>query len=932
MQTNKLFFPVALGIAVLVAACGSGGDDEEEGPGFDPSLPTTTTKYTVVFSAEQVVSGTPAPAGVTATANLQTQSGNDFTASGTITISGASASSVNIHAGFVGESGPAIFSLTGSGSNWSIPAGTEIDPDERNLLEAANLYVLVETPQGRLRAQILSPGWDFAIVDLAADGTVPASGSSATAKSGFMYNTLSSDYRVRIATTGLGDAMSASIRSAIAGTRGEVFAALELSAGTSGLWGSADINDPNFGPRLNNSGLTLLDQGALYLSVETPAAPEGAVRGQILLDSITVATTELSDAEVVSSVTVDSNASATATLTYNTDTSTFGMGLSTSLDNAISVSVHQAPVGENGTFLYSLTPDTGLPGNWALDPTVLSESAASALVADELYVLVTTPDFPEGELRAQLSLTPVDDLGKVTAVIDPSSTQSQPMDAFGGDLSMTTAQGAQVVATIPRFAVAESTAFSITDITSVEGLPANARMLAAVQMGPAEVSFAHPVVMSFDVTGMRTPGTILVAFKTSNSGENLRLIPLRDSTEVLGFASTALEGTQVSVGVQSFSNIGLMEFVEEEAPGLMRQLIRQRENFEFTDEFIERLMSVLLDKNISRIDKDDRTLKRLAELIRDRRSEISEWMEEFKNRPELTADNFVEYGEYLFATILINEMDDSFNPNRIATSRAEIDAAHQEILELGEVYGAGLHLQCFKDPESVEGILGVVALGYALRVADEVLKQNPEIGFDEIFRVAEELSECFSPRILRAFFESFDVESGDEIKGTATDLLRAVTDNVNSTYEGFPMSDMPTELIFIEPQLQSLDPLTIGFKEVTERLNGLFVDHTRIIIEGFDENETRGTLELSEETSFPVASSQEQIDDGERPVVTHQVSSILSGPIGITPTSLAIQYGFDTTETSDGILVNQTVTNTGQALLIKEFTPRSFAAEIELYD
>lgn len=931
MQTKKLSFPVVLGIAALIAACSSGGD-EEEGVGFDPTLPTITTTYTVPFSAEQVVSGTPAPASVTATANLQTQSGNDFTASGTVTISGASASSVNIHAGAVGEAGPAIFSLTGSGSNWSIPAGTGIDPDERNLLEAANLYVLVETPQGRLRAQILSEGWEFVIVDLTADGTVPASGSAATAKAGFMYNTLSSDYRTRIATTGLGDAMSASMRSGIAGTRGGVLVALEPSAGTAGLWGSGDINNPNFGPRLNSSGLTLLDQGALYLSVETPAAPEGAVRGQIVRDSVIVASTALSDAEVVSSTTVDSEGSATATLTYNTQTSTFGLGLDTSLENAISVSVHQAAVGENGAFLYSLTPDSSLPGNWALNPTVLSESVASALETDELYVSVATADFPEGELRAQLSLSPVEDFGKVTAVVDPSSTQSQPVDAFGGDLSMTTGQGAQVMATIPRFAVAGATAFSMTDITSVEGLPANGKMLAAVQMGPAEVPFAHPVNLRFDVTGMRTPGTILVAFKTTNDGENLRLIPVRDSAEVLGFASTALDGTQVSVGVQSFSNIGLMEFVEEEAPGLMRQLIRQRENFEFTDEFMDRLLSVLLDKNISRIDKDDRTQKRFAELVRERRSQISGWMEEFKNRPELTADDFIEYGEYLFVTILINELDDSRNSSRIATSREEIDAAHEEVIELGEVYGAGLHLQCFKDPESVEGILGVVALGYALRVADDVLEQDPEIGLEEIFRVAEELSECFSPRIIRAYFESFDVEPVDVMIGTATDLLRAITNNVDSSYEGFPQSDTTTELIFTEPELQSLDPLTIEFKEVTERLNGLFTDQARVIIEDFDEDWTRGVLELTEETSFPVASSQEEIDDGERPVVTHDVSSVLSGPIFISPTMLVFEYGFDTTETSNGILTNQTITFTGDAVVVKEFTPRSFAAEIDLYE
>lgn len=436
--------------------------------------------------------------------------------------------------------------------------------------------------------------------------------------------------------------------------------------------------------------------------------------------------------------------------------------------------------------------------------------------------------------------------------------------------------------------------------------------------------------MDFDVTGMRTPGSILVGFRTDNDGGNFRLIPLRDSNGVRGFAGTARQGTQVSLGVNGFSNIGLLEFIGEETPGLIRQLLRQRSEFELSTDFTVELLNVVFGTDLSEADEDALADERFRDIIRTRRAELSQWMEAFKSRDELTGDDYIEYFDFVLATSFINSLDlDIRDPARTVTTEAEVNAAYRELLELTEVYGAGLHLQCFSDQEDAEDFLSAVAINYGLRLVVNIDRNTIEADFQDIMAVANELAECFNPYTLRAFFESFDTDD-DEFRGAATDLLQAIRNNKTGDYVGMPLSDMPTDLIFHEPEIVSRSPLTVEFREASERLNGVFFDTARIVFEDIEDGVTVGRIELAEETSFPLASSQDQIDAGELPVVTVTVSAIASGPIQIWPNGIRINYRFDTTETSNALIDNLTRQFTGAAVVGKEFTPRSFAAEIDL--
>ena len=407
MPTRHLTVLNSLACLFLVAACGGGGGGgAEDGP--DPDIPITTTVYTVGFSASQIIDGAAAPDTITATANLSVARGDGTFASGTVTVNGVAATSVTINVGYAGESGPIAVVLTNSGGgSWAVPAGTEIDDQEFFRLDAAGYYVAIETPQGRLRGQIVPPNWVGTIVPLDDEQVVPAAMSTGSAIAGFTLDPRTGRLRLRITLTGVPAATSAGLRSAISGARGDVVIPLEQSTSDPNVWGTRDINDPNADDILTPAGLDLLLSGELYFSVETAANPTGELRGQIFDETVTVTETVLTAGEVVTSgAPVDTGAEGTATLTWNGAVNRLGVAVNTDINNAVSVAVYQGAPGENGALVLTLSADVMLTGNWVVRPTEVATEIAEALEAGNLYVSIVTVANPEGELRGQLSLDP----------------------------------------------------------------------------------------------------------------------------------------------------------------------------------------------------------------------------------------------------------------------------------------------------------------------------------------------------------------------------------------------------------------------------------------------------------------------------------------------------------------------------------------------
>lgn len=391
-----------LACVLLIAACGGGGEDGDGGTG--PGIPVTTTDYTVYFSADQLVDGTAVPGSVTATASLTSARSDDIVATGSVTVSGATATAVTVNVGYAGENGPVALALANSGGNtWQLPSGTELDDNEYSRLGLAGYYVSIQTAQGELRGQILPPGWVAVVFDMDASGVVPSAISTGSAKAGFAFNPTTGQARARITVTGISDAISASIRNAIAGARGNVVIGLEQDATRPNVWGTIDINSPNSGNRLGTTGLDYLMSGRLYFSLETASNMEGELRAQILDESSGVLDIHLTDTEVVTAGSpVVSDATGVASVTWMEFSQNLAVAVTTDVQNAVSIAVHQGPAGEIGPLLITLAPDVTLPGNWFSPVTELTAEQAGAFQAGNTYVNVTTAQNPEGELRGQI--------------------------------------------------------------------------------------------------------------------------------------------------------------------------------------------------------------------------------------------------------------------------------------------------------------------------------------------------------------------------------------------------------------------------------------------------------------------------------------------------------------------------------------------------
>ena len=95
MQINKIIKLVGAVCLVATGGCSGGGGEDDDGP----PIPVTTTNYTVDFSPTHVIGALAAPETVSASAALSTASGEDILASGSVTVTGTTATAVTINVG-----------------------------------------------------------------------------------------------------------------------------------------------------------------------------------------------------------------------------------------------------------------------------------------------------------------------------------------------------------------------------------------------------------------------------------------------------------------------------------------------------------------------------------------------------------------------------------------------------------------------------------------------------------------------------------------------------------------------------------------------------------------------------------------------------------------------------------------------------------------
>ena len=536
-------------VSLLITCGGGGGGDGGEADVSD--IPVTTVDYVFSISAEQVMSGAPAPAGASGTANFQTRNRSTFEmyASGTVTLSGIDATSVDIHAGYAGETGSMLMSLQQTdATTWSIPANTELDEEDFRQLEQTGFYVLVSSAQGQLRGQILSDDWEITFFELSGDEIVPAEDVSGSGKGAISVATGFTNgrytYHLRVTTTGITDAVGATLSEAFAGTNGGSLFTLEQSTVNSEVWGSRDVNDPNLFPYFSDTGLEALMAGEYYVEVETTGNSAGPIRGQIVPEGVEVYWVPLSTDEVVGTAPVSSGL-ATADITYRPSTGDMAINLYLNdfLSTPLSVELHQAPFGENGPIQYSLLQDFSLNGLWSLSNTALPTDLQTALDNQQLYLTVTTSDYPGGELRGQIIV------GSNEPVTSSTVSQS------GGKLLLNDPAGSSFELNLPSGALVDDTVITMERTTLPDNFPAGIKPISAVSLGPNGTTFSAAPIIT--VTGDSTSST-----GGARAGYIIGSDGTIEYTPLLGddLIAAALPGNQPgSFKVPHFSTVGLVE-------------------------------------------------------------------------------------------------------------------------------------------------------------------------------------------------------------------------------------------------------------------------------------------------------------------------------------------------------------------------------------
>ena len=385
---------LTLGILLCLAACGGGSSSNNTPP--PPPAPTIVDAQ-FDLAAFQVPGGGSA----TGTANAELSVNlDDGTVTGTVTLNGLTAIEVRLSEGFAGQLGTLIAALADDGNGtWSIPSGTTLSVNQRDLLDQGGIFIEVTTaefPEGALRAQILLGNQQVFVNIVGGGQEIPPVDSSATGFAGMTFDPDSGSAIVHVTVTGLADAVAAHVHQAFAGTNGGIVIELEQDPNDVNHWRTPT------GTILDAAGADALTAGELYVNVHTPAHPGGEVRGQIVGADIELIFVSLDGGQEAPPV--DTAATANAGITLNRASGALQLHMTAfGLNDAVAAHIHDAFAGSNGPVDIELTQDPNNAAHWLTpDGTTLDADQLAKLDTARWYVNLHTPGNPGGEVRGQI--------------------------------------------------------------------------------------------------------------------------------------------------------------------------------------------------------------------------------------------------------------------------------------------------------------------------------------------------------------------------------------------------------------------------------------------------------------------------------------------------------------------------------------------------
>lgn len=284
--------PHALLLAALFAAlsaCGGGGGDSQDGgnmnpPPNNPNPPGNTLAVSMTVGPSQIF---PAPASSASAATALSFDTSSGASSGSVTLSGITATAVTLNDAFAGNAGPVVLTLAQSSTPnvWNVASGAVLNSTQLADLLAGKFYVLVTSstyPDGELRGQIVPNNVIVAFASLSGDQESPPVTTSATGLATVTVNSTAKTAAVNVNTSGASTASGVEAHTSMVGG-GSLLAVLVADNSTPGHWLNENV-------ALSDADLVNFNSSRWYVNVLTPAHTSGEMRGQIAVNPPTLAT------------------------------------------------------------------------------------------------------------------------------------------------------------------------------------------------------------------------------------------------------------------------------------------------------------------------------------------------------------------------------------------------------------------------------------------------------------------------------------------------------------------------------------------------------------------------------------------------------------------------------------------------------------------
>lgn len=223
----------------------------------------------------------------------------------------------------------------------------------------------------------------------------------------------------------------------------------------------------------------------------------------------------------------------------------------------------------------------------SLAEEVLSDPTVAAALSDTPVPVATAPATRPNAAASTApnptSAPPSSNPVSLRVSTDSRSASTATISPNGGTVRASASDGTRFTLVIPKDALYQATAITLTPVTRADGLPFSGGLVAGVQMAPEGLRLSQPATLTIEPAGVATPaGMQIVGFGYHQEGSNLYLSPMEARGNVVSFSIWHFSGSGIANGtpaeVQAQRQRVPANAEDRLTQAMQEYLSRQREN------------------------------------------------------------------------------------------------------------------------------------------------------------------------------------------------------------------------------------------------------------------------------------------------------------------------------------------------------------------